>query len=451
MTPQEATGHALKVTSRRSGFKSKEKEKRTARYPRRSRYEIGLRTAPTIETTTMGLEIPSVAELKDAAESGERITPQDVSAISQMESELTGRGPLSRRTCCKFDEVLRKPEHHITRHDARKMHATEGRAFNRRPGQESVSAHLHHIADRNERLRPPLDSANVPTQVDYVDLANEVQEGERTPSQEGPLPRRSMAAEMQSLADQLETIRCDSKGGFDVYSNYVEVEGWPEVLSLDPQSAGFDRHQQCSSSLGAFCPLETTQHRPSPSSPPSLGYPETDLSSAFWSNLSKKKKRKMQRWTKFTNRTPLPPSVSEAAVVRSLHDHEAMITQNPLVIHYERCPVPEDALPDESDASWYELTDRVDYLPGGLLQGRVRYRGCFHDTPQGIRTHIYAPLGVRIRNHWTVRRSQAGLELEEKIELRCPWGSTQFIRRTLEQAHGQLVARLATSAEEPIR
>ncbi|KAJ5233138.1 hypothetical protein N7468_006094 [Penicillium chermesinum] len=348
MTPQEATGHALKVTSRRSGFKSKEKEKRTARYPRRSRYEIGLRTAPTIETTTMGLEIPSVAELKDAAESGERITPQDVSAISQMESELTGRGPLRGGPA----------------------------AFNRRPGQESVSAHLHHIADRNERLRPPPDSANVPTQVDYVDLANEVQEGERTPSQEGPLPRRSMAAEMQS--------------------------------------AGFDRHQQCSSSLGAFCPLETTQHRPSPSSPPSLGYPETDLSSAFWSNLSKKKKRKMQRWTKFTNRTPLPPSVSEAAVVRSLHDHEAMITQNPLVIHYERCPVPEDALPDESDASWYELTDRVDYLPGGLLQGRVRYRGCFHDTPQGIRTHIYAPLGVRIRNHWTVRRSQAGLELEER-------------------------------------
>lgn len=156
----------------------------------------------------------------------------------------------------------------------------------------------------------------------------------------------------------------------------------------------------------------------------------------------------MQRWTRFTNRTPLPPSLSEEAAVRSLHDHDAMITQNPLVIHYERCPPREDAMPDEKDASWYELTDRVDYLPGGLLQGRVRYQGCLHDTPKGIRTHIYAPLGVRIRNHWSVQRRDEGpeplLELQEEVELRCPVGATRFIRRTLEQAHGQLVARMGS-------
>lgn len=178
----------------------------------------------------------------------------------------------------------------------------------------------------------------------------------------------------------------------------------------------------------------------------------------------------MQRWTSFTNRTPLPPSLTEAAVVRSLHDHDAMITQNPLVIHYERCPAPEDAAPDEASAIWYELTDRVDYLPGGLLQGRVRYRGCFFDTPQGIRTHIYAPLGVRIRNNWTVQHrgfpreqeangpegtrdhpgaaSESDLELHEEIELRCPLGAARFIRRTLEQAHGQLVARLAAENQD---
>lgn len=42
----------------------------------------------------MGADIPSVADLKQAVESGERITPQDVSAISHAESELTGRGPI---------------------------------------------------------------------------------------------------------------------------------------------------------------------------------------------------------------------------------------------------------------------------------------------------------------------------------------------------------------------
>jgi hypothetical protein len=42
----------------------------------------------------MNLDLPTVAELKQAAESGQRITAQDVSAISQVENRLTGRGPV---------------------------------------------------------------------------------------------------------------------------------------------------------------------------------------------------------------------------------------------------------------------------------------------------------------------------------------------------------------------
>ena len=42
----------------------------------------------------MSLDLPSVADLKQAAESGQRITPEDVSVISHAESELTGRGPI---------------------------------------------------------------------------------------------------------------------------------------------------------------------------------------------------------------------------------------------------------------------------------------------------------------------------------------------------------------------
>jgi hypothetical protein len=162
----------------------------------------------------------------------------------------------------------------------------------------------------------------------------------------------------------------------------------------------------------------------------------------------------MQTRTAFTNQTPLPNTVSENAVLRTLRDHAAMIEQNPLVIHYERCAPPDDAPAEEAHGIWYELTDRISYLPWGLLQGKVRYRGCFHDTPQGLRTHIYAPMGVHIRNHWTVHRRHreptAGeddpsgeLYLQEEIELRCPFGTTSFVRRTLSQAHRELVARLA--------
>ena len=165
----------------------------------------------------------------------------------------------------------------------------------------------------------------------------------------------------------------------------------------------------------------------------------------------------VQRQTVFINRTPLPSSLSETVVVQTLHDHGAMIAQNPLVIHYERCPVPEDAPPDETDASWYELIDRIDYLPCGLLPGRIRYRACFRDTPQGLRTHVYAPMGVDIRNLWTVcmgepgREDQAGLYLQEEVDLRCPLGTTSFVRRTLTNAHKELVERLAVAKSDAPR
>jgi hypothetical protein len=41
----------------------------------------------------MSFDIPTVAEIQLAAESGQRITQDDVSAISQAESALTGNGP----------------------------------------------------------------------------------------------------------------------------------------------------------------------------------------------------------------------------------------------------------------------------------------------------------------------------------------------------------------------
>lgn len=42
----------------------------------------------------MSFEIPSISELKRAAECGQRITREDVSVISQAETELTGSGPV---------------------------------------------------------------------------------------------------------------------------------------------------------------------------------------------------------------------------------------------------------------------------------------------------------------------------------------------------------------------
>lgn len=155
----------------------------------------------------------------------------------------------------------------------------------------------------------------------------------------------------------------------------------------------------------------------------------------------------------FSSLTPLPRS-SDAAL-ESLHDHVAMITQNPLVVQYAPCQPPPFAPPDELDAIWYELTDRIALLPYGLLPHHVHYHACFRDTPQGVQTHVYAPMGVDIRNDWRVsdRQDSQGrseVVLQEQVDLRCPFGLTTFVRRTLRQAHAELVDRLVTAGSQSL-
>ncbi|KAJ5630313.1 uncharacterized protein N7484_010413 [Penicillium longicatenatum] len=168
----------------------------------------------------MSADIPTVADLKQAVEAGQRITPADVSMISHAESVLTGRGPLrggpAEATAqslamrqmnfdAQLDEVSRKPQSHITHEDAREMQATEGRAFGRPPGRGSVSEQVRSIADRNEILGLPV----VPTEVSVYVTKDDAREAQRAESMlyGGQTPRQGMAAQMQSAADKIENVR----------------------------------------------------------------------------------------------------------------------------------------------------------------------------------------------------------------------------------------------------
>ncbi|KAJ5273698.1 hypothetical protein N7478_008823 [Penicillium angulare] len=169
----------------------------------------------------MVVDIPSVADLKQAVEAGQRITPGDVSTISHAESELTGRGPLRGGPAAtaqslamrqmnfdnKFEEVSRKPQSHITHEDAREMQAAEGRAFSRHPGRGSVSQQVRAIADRNELLGIP----PVPTEVPVYITKDDAREAQRAESMVygGQIPRQGMAAQMQSAADKIENVQRD--------------------------------------------------------------------------------------------------------------------------------------------------------------------------------------------------------------------------------------------------
>ncbi|KAI9374865.1 hypothetical protein BJX61DRAFT_540368 [Aspergillus egyptiacus] len=168
----------------------------------------------------MSSDLPSIDELKRAVESGQRITPDDVSTIAQMESELTGGGPihggpsataqsLAMRQMnfdAKLDELSQKPYSHITREDAREMQEMEGRAFNKPPGAGSVSAQVRSIADRNEALGLPPVSSNAPAAYVTKEDASEAQH-EESRIYGGQNPRGGMAAQMQSAADKIEHAR----------------------------------------------------------------------------------------------------------------------------------------------------------------------------------------------------------------------------------------------------
>jgi len=146
-----------------------------------------------------------------------------------------------------------------------------------------------------------------------------------------------------------------------------------------------------------------------------------------------------------------------------LHNHDEMIELNPLVIEHHPIKTPRDAPADEFlDCVWQEMTDKIHFLPGGIVKGKVVYKACFHDLPQGLQTHIYAPLGVDIREKWSIGGSlpgeprehreigidlpRDGLYLREDGDLRCSRLTSGFVKKNLDNAHKVLVERILKKA-----
>ncbi|RMZ88329.1 hypothetical protein DV736_g4436, partial [Chaetothyriales sp. CBS 134916] len=172
----------------------------------------------------------------------------------------------------------------------------------------------------------------------------------------------------------------------------------------------------------------------------------------------------MPKRTLFTNITPLPPEVSREVAVAMLHNHDEMIELNPLVIEHHPIKTPRDAPADEFlDCVWQELTDKIHYLPRGIVKGKVSYQACFHDLPRGLQTHIYAPMGLDIREKWSICGSlpgelpearelgldapTSGLYLREDGDMRCPRFLTSFVHKNLNNAHKVLVERILKKAQ----
>jgi hypothetical protein len=167
----------------------------------------------------------------------------------------------------------------------------------------------------------------------------------------------------------------------------------------------------------------------------------------------------------FTTITPLPPHIPRKLAIALLQNHKEMIELNPLVIDHHPIKAPKNAAADEFFAVWHEMTDRVQYVPGmgKLASSKVSYKGVFHDMPWGLQTHIYAPLGLDIRDKWQIRGNQPGeprearelgdtaphdgLYLREEVDMTCPRMMVGFVKKNLVNAHAVLVDRLLKKAE----
>ncbi|KAF2111895.1 hypothetical protein BDV96DRAFT_614675 [Lophiotrema nucula] len=173
----------------------------------------------------------------------------------------------------------------------------------------------------------------------------------------------------------------------------------------------------------------------------------------------------MRKKAVYTNITPIPSYIPRQLAIDILHSHGEIIELNPLVLGFEGIKAPRDAPSDEFYATWYEIEQRIQYVPGvgKLGSGKIKFKGCFHDMPWGLQTHIYAPAGVDLRNKWQIRGNQPGeppetrelgigappegLYLREDIEIKCNVTMVSFVKKETKAASKILVERLIKKAE----
>ncbi|KFH47376.1 hypothetical protein ACRE_017990 [Hapsidospora chrysogenum ATCC 11550] len=171
----------------------------------------------------------------------------------------------------------------------------------------------------------------------------------------------------------------------------------------------------------------------------------------------------------YTVITPIPGFIPRQLAVDILQSHSEVITLNPLVIEHKPIPAPRDAAADEFYSTWYEITERVTFVPGIGKMGssKITFKGVFHDVPGGLQTHIYVPFGIDLRNRYHIGGNQPGVEapehrelgldklgapkdglyLREDIEIRGNISVVGFVKSQLKAASKEMVQRIIRKAE----
>lgn len=163
----------------------------------------------------------------------------------------------------------------------------------------------------------------------------------------------------------------------------------------------------------------------------------------------------------YTKITPLPSNVPRQLAVELLHAHEEVIKLNPLVTGVKGIETPRDSPNDEYFSQWYEISEIITW--GFGMKKKILFKGVFHDQPWGMQSHVYAPMGVDLRNKYRIGGNQPGepreprelgvdtpldgLYLREDVEIVCNIALASFVKKETKDATGKMIARLAKKAE----
>jgi len=164
----------------------------------------------------------------------------------------------------------------------------------------------------------------------------------------------------------------------------------------------------------------------------------------------------------YTKITALPPNIPRQLALDMLHSHTEVIQLNPLVTGVRSIDAPRDAASDEFFSQWYEISEVITW--GFGMKKKIAFKGVFHDQPWGLQSHVYAPMGVDLRNKYRIGGNQPGeprearelgldtpldgLYLREDVEIICNVPlTTNFVKKETKAATAIMVDRLARKAE----
>lgn len=169
--------------------------------------------------------------------------------------------------------------------------------------------------------------------------------------------------------------------------------------------------------------------------------------------------------TLFTTIDPIPSHIPRQLAIELLQSHGELITLNPLVLEYRAIKAPRDAPSDEFYSTWYEIQQRIQFVPGIGKMGssKISFRGCFHDMPWGVQTHMYVPFGVDLRHKYQIRGNQPGeapepkelgsnappegLYLRTDTQIKCNMTMLSFVKKEQKAASRTMIERMIKKAE----